>query len=99
MPGVETAVGVTVDALADRFTLGVLLGFLAGATVPTYYAQERMRGFGRAVVSRLPYRPPPGQSEEEALREAQAAADGPEADDAATGAENDADAESGNTDD
>jgi hypothetical protein len=81
MPGIEAAAGIAVDALTDRFTLGLLLGFLGGATVPTYYAQERMRGFGRLVAGKLPYRPPPGQSEEEALQEAQAAADGVEPED------------------
>ena len=45
----------------------VLLAFLAGATAPTYYAQERFRGFGRAMLGKLPYVPPPGQEESEAL--------------------------------
>lgn len=48
----------------------IVLAFLAGATCPTYFAQERFRGFGRALVSRLPYRPPPGMDESEALEDA-----------------------------
>lgn len=47
-----------------------VLFYLAGATTPTYYAAERLRGFGRAFVDRLPYSPPPGMSTEEALRAA-----------------------------
>lgn len=47
-----------------------VLFFQAGAACPTYYAQERFRGFGRALVDRLPYRPPPGMEEAEALQEA-----------------------------
>jgi hypothetical protein len=52
----------------------VVLAFLAGATAPTYYAQERLRGFGRAVSSRLPYRPPAGLDESEAMEAATEAA-------------------------
>lgn len=46
------------------------LGAIAGSLAPTYYASERLRGFGRALLSRLPYQPPPGQEREEALQEA-----------------------------
>ena len=48
----------------------VLAAFIAGSLCPTYYAQERFRGFGRAMVSRLPYVAPPAMSEEEALEAA-----------------------------
>lgn len=48
----------------------VVLAFLAGATAPTYYAQERLRGFGRAVASRLPYEPPAGMDAKEAMEAA-----------------------------
>ena len=48
----------------------VVLAFLAGATAPTYYAQERLRGFGRAVASRLPYKPPAGMETGEAMEAA-----------------------------
>lgn len=44
-----------------------VLGVLVGALAPTYYAAERMRGFGRAMFSKLPYAPPPGLDESEAL--------------------------------
>ncbi|DAC85308.1 hypothetical protein QIT48_gp31 [Haloterrigena jeotgali icosahedral virus 1] len=48
----------------------VLVAFQAGAACPAYYARERLRGFGRAIFDRLPYRSPPGLDEEQALREA-----------------------------
>jgi hypothetical protein len=48
----------------------VLVAFLAGGMCPVYYFQERMRGFGRSLVSRLPYEPPPGKDREEALVDA-----------------------------
>jgi len=73
----------TIDIPPEAARLAVVsfLSFLAGSTVPTYYAQERMRGFGRRMANTLPYEPPPGQSEEEALQDAQAAAEGgPESD-------------------
>lgn len=73
---VESVTAAVVEAATDRFTLGLVIGFLGGGAVPTYYFQERMRGFGRAVADRIPYRPPPGKSEEEALQEAQQAAEG-----------------------
>jgi cyclic lactone autoinducer peptide len=47
-----------------------VVAFQAGAACPVYYYQERFRGFGRAMVDRLPYRPPPGRDEKEALQEA-----------------------------
>jgi hypothetical protein len=63
------------EAVAEAFpstgTLAVVvLAFLAGSTVPTYYAQERLRGFGRAVADRLPYRAPAGMDEQEAMQAA-----------------------------
>jgi len=36
----------------------VVLAFTAGMCVPFRYGIERLRGFGRAVVSKLPYKPP-----------------------------------------
>lgn len=61
--------------IAAAFAAGVLVGSIA----PTYYAAERLRGTGRALLGRLPYRPPPGQDEEEAMQEAaeEAGAKGP----------------------
>lgn len=53
-----------------RMLSGLLVAFVAGSTCPTYYATERLRGFGRAMFDTLPYRPPPGMSEDDALREA-----------------------------
>jgi hypothetical protein len=49
---------------------GLLLAFLAGGMCPVYYFQERMRGFGRRMVSILPYQPPPGKRPLEALEDA-----------------------------
>lgn len=45
----------------------VLLALQVGAAAPAYYAQERFRGFARAMLDKLPYLPPPGLSEEQAL--------------------------------
>lgn len=58
----------------------VVIAFLAGATCPAYYAQERLRGFGRSMFDRLPYRPPPGMNEEEALQAALESAEEEQAD-------------------
>lgn len=58
----------------------VVLAFVAGATVPSYYFIEQMQGFGRAVAARIPYLPPPGKTEEEALQDAQEAAEGADTD-------------------
>ena len=46
------------------------IGIFIGMWVPTYYGMERLRGFGRALASRLPYEPPPGQEAGKALEEA-----------------------------
>ncbi|MUW13929.1 hypothetical protein GJ633_04075 [Halorubrum sp. CBA1125] len=59
------AIGNNLTTLA-----AVMLAYLAGAMTPVYYAQERMRGFGRAMASRLPYEPPPGVEEGQALEAA-----------------------------
>lgn len=48
----------------------VMLAYLAGAMTPVYYAQERMRGFGRALASQLPYKAPPGVEEGDAMEQA-----------------------------
>lgn len=54
-------------------------GVLAALPVPLWYAAERLRGFSRALFSRLPYEPPPGKEEQEAMEEAmQEAGEGPE---------------------
>lgn len=59
-----------IEQLPMRLVSIAVLAFLAGAACPAYYAQERLRGFGRAMFDRLPYRPPPGMEEEQALRQA-----------------------------
>ncbi|WP_435348994.1 hypothetical protein [Haloarchaeobius sp. HRN-SO-5] len=63
---------VELPTVAPEVVSAIVLAFIAGATVPTYYAQERLRGFGRVMASKLPYEPPPGKSEQEALEEAAA---------------------------
>ncbi|ACV47825.1 MULTISPECIES: hypothetical protein [Halomicrobium] len=58
-------------ALPDTQTVAFgLLMFLGGMAVPTRYGMERLEGFGRAVASKLPYRPPPGTDEQEAMADA-----------------------------
>jgi hypothetical protein len=61
---------VTLPALPPQWLAAVVLAFLAGASAPTYYAQERLRGFGRAMADRLPYQPPPGMEADEAMQAA-----------------------------
>ncbi|ELY68138.1 hypothetical protein C489_09050 [Natrinema versiforme JCM 10478] len=48
----------------------IVVAFLAGACCPTYYATERLRGFGRATFARIPYQPPPGMDRDEAMQAA-----------------------------
>lgn len=62
---------VTLPSLpsADMVVLALTF-FLAGLSVPTRYGIERMEGFGRAMASKLPYEPPPGEDEETAMEEA-----------------------------
>ena len=54
---------------AQTVALAVLM-LVAGMAVPTRYGMERVEGFGRAVAAKLPYRPPPGTDEQEAMQEA-----------------------------
>lgn len=61
----SSAVGGNLTVLA-----AVLIAFFAGAMAPAHYAQERFRGFGRSMVSKLPYKPPPGTEEQAAMEEA-----------------------------
>jgi hypothetical protein len=61
--------GVSLPALpSGEIVALVVLALLAGMAVPTAYGIERLQGFGRAVVSKVPYRPPPGMEKKEALR-------------------------------
>jgi len=69
------------SALADPSMIGIaVLALLAGMVIPLGYGMERLGGFARWVVSFLPYRPPPGQSEEQALQAAVEDGDSPGSD-------------------
>ena len=50
--------------------LAFVAGLLAGMTLPLRYGLERMAGFARALLARLPHEPPPGREAEEALQAA-----------------------------
>lgn len=65
-------IGAFSSAIGGNLTVmaAVVIAFFAGAMTPVYYAQERFRGFGRAMMSKLPYRPPPGREESEAMEDA-----------------------------
>lgn len=63
-----------------RMLAVAVFAFLVGATAPTYYAQERLRGFGRAMLDRLPYSPPPGMQKEAAMKAAMESAEDAEDD-------------------
>lgn len=52
------------------YMLIFVAGALVGSMVPTYYAAERLRGFGRFVMKKVPYEPPPGKEKGEALEDA-----------------------------
>jgi hypothetical protein len=56
--------------LPSNLVIAFVAGLLAGMTVPLRYGMERLAGFSRALLGRLPYRPPPGREPEEALRAA-----------------------------
>lgn len=57
-----------------------LAGLLAGLPAPYWYSAERIRGFSRTLLSKLPYKPPPGKTSEEALEDASRFAEGDEED-------------------
>lgn len=59
-----------IAAAASPLIIVFVLGLIVGSIAPTYYAGEQLRGFGRAMLEKLPYKPPPGKEEEEALIEA-----------------------------
>lgn len=61
----------------------IVVAFLAGACCPTYYATERLRGFGRATFAKIPYQPPPGMDAEQAMRAALESAEEHDAEDQA----------------
>lgn len=58
-----------------------LLGVLVGLPAPFWYAQERIAGFSRYWLNKLPYQPPPGKEEGEAMEEATEAVDKDNAED------------------
>jgi hypothetical protein len=47
-----------------------LLFYIGGLVTPWYYAQERMRGFGRWLAAKIPYEPPPGEESGKAMERA-----------------------------
>lgn len=47
--------GITVEPTVVSL---VILAFVLGMCVPFRYGIERLRGFGRAGISKLPYKPP-----------------------------------------
>ena len=63
------AISATVGGNLAAFA-AVLIAYIAGTFTPGKYAGERLQGFGRAVAAKLPYRPPPGQDESEAMQDA-----------------------------
>ena len=79
------AAQLTAEALTSGMPLLVAfaIGVVAGSLAPTYFAQERLRGFGRTLFARMPYQPPPGLDREQAMR---AAVEDVDADDAEEGA-------------
>jgi hypothetical protein len=66
-----------------------LLWLLVGVCIPTSYAVEKLQGFGRAVMGRLPYEPPAGLTKKQALIAAQRREDGVEREDAPKETESD----------
>jgi hypothetical protein len=51
-------------------TAALFLGILIGLPAPYWFAAERIKGTCRASLMKLPYEPPPGAEEEEALEDA-----------------------------
>lgn len=67
----EIAILDTISNSAPTLALALVM-FMAGVMVPFPYAMERFRGFGRVIIAKLPYAPPPGQNTEEAMAAATA---------------------------
>lgn len=57
-----TAFGLTIGIQTASL---VALAFVAGMCVPFEYGIERLRGFGRAALSKLPYKPPTDETQQE----------------------------------
>jgi hypothetical protein len=71
---------IPVPTLADLAL--VAMAWFAGAATPFWWMVERLRGLGRWFLGRMPYRPPPGLDEDEAMRQARRRSDsGDEPDD------------------
>jgi hypothetical protein len=70
---------LTEFATIETLAFGLVM-FISGMCVPFRYGVERLRGFGRAIISRLPYEPPAGLSVDEALEQTtdDPAPDGPD---------------------
>lgn len=82
----ETALLAGLTDSAPTLAL-TLVAFIGGVMVPFPYAMERFRGFGRTLLSKLPYTPPAGMDAGEALEQATAPdveTGGPKNDDGAT---------------
>lgn len=46
-----------------------ILGILIGLPAPYWYAAERVQGFTRWMLDKIPYKSPPNMDEKEALEE------------------------------
>jgi len=62
--------GILPGAPAPETIAVALVFYLAGAVTPWYFMQERLRGFGRWVASKIPYSPPPGEDTGAAMQDA-----------------------------
>jgi hypothetical protein len=61
MPGFSV-LGITIQpAMISLF----ILAFVIGMCVPFKYGIERLRGFGRAALAKLPYKPPEEKAEKQ----------------------------------
>lgn len=58
------------DPLSGTVLAIVALSLIAGMAVPFTYGMERLNGFGRWMADKLPYTPPPGKDEGEAMEAA-----------------------------
>lgn len=58
------------DPVTLALSVGLVVGFMGGLWVPAKFGMERLEGFGRWAALKIPYEPPPGKSEEEAMEEA-----------------------------
>lgn len=67
----QTAGAQIPNSLTSPTTIGIaIVALLAGMVVPLRYGMERLAGFARWFLGKLPYQPPPGKSAEQALQDA-----------------------------